>query len=60
MTLQELLPDAQQIAVEIFESYDGRTDQQRFFDLIIDPRMRSASQLAIWDECEPHIIRGEE
>lgn len=60
MSLQELPPDAQIIADQILSSFDGRTEQQRYYDTNIEPRALWLSRLAIWDEYEPQIIRGEE
>ncbi len=59
MSLQELVPEAKYIADEIFSSFDGRTEQQRFYESVIEPRLLWATQLAVWNEYEPQIIRGE-
>ena len=60
MILPELSPEAQLIARQIHMSYDGRTDEQRFYESTVEPKLQWLSRLAVWDQSEPQIIRGTE
>lgn len=60
MSLAELTPEAQRVADTIYRSYDGRTDEQRFYESTVEPRILWASSLAVWETREPQIIRGTE
>jgi len=58
MSTTELDHESTEIADTICRSFDGRTEQQRFYELTVEPRIQWASQLAIWDGIEPQTIRG--
>lgn len=56
----EFDPELLQLGQQIIGSYDGLTDENRFHENVVYPKVLLAAQLAIWDAENPNIIRSQE